>query len=201
MQNRTKTIAWRAIAWEGQERLTLQMSDAGIEARSELSGATEDGTPYEIRYLIELSPDWQVQHVHIEDTKDEGGLLDLIYENGKWFAGLDDYLGEEFDNVPFVDITLTPFTNTPPIKQLNFEGTESQKINVLYIDLPSFTWRRVEQYYSKIGNNTYHYQDVEKPDFQADIVVDDDGLMVVYPNLFTAAADAADSNTNTTLAV
>lgn len=31
-----------------------------------------------------------------------------------------------------------------------------------------------------------HYQDVERPDFQADIVVDDDSLVVVYSELFTA---------------
>jgi len=187
MQTKKKKVTWQAAAWSGREDLTLQVGDAGIEATSELKGTTEDGTPYEIRYTIELSPDWQVQHVHIADSRDEGGTLDLIYENGQWFAGLDDYLGEEFDNVPFIDISLTPFTNTIPIKHLTFEGREPQKIDVLFIDLPSFTWRRVEQYYSKIGENTYHYQDIERPDFQADIVVDDDGLVLVYPNLFTAA--------------
>jgi hypothetical protein len=52
--------------------------------------------------------------------------------------------------------------------------------------LPKFEWRRLEQYYTKIGNNTYRYQDGERPDFQADIVVDDDGLVLVYPGLFIA---------------
>lgn len=188
MRAQTSAIAWRALAWEGDEQLTLQVGDAGIEAKSELKGVTEDGVPYELRYILQLSPDWQVREVHIADAKDEGGSLDLIYENGKWFAGLDDYLGEEFDGVPFVDMSLTPFTNTLPIKRLDFEDDEPQKIDVLFLDLPAFTWRRVEQYYSKVGKSTYHYQDVEQPEFQVDIVVDDDGLVLVYPNLFTAQA-------------
>ncbi|MEK7153856.1 MAG: putative glycolipid-binding domain-containing protein [Patescibacteria group bacterium] len=46
--------------------------------------------------------------------------------------------------------------------------------------------RKVEQCYTKLGKNTYRYQDIEILDFTADIVVDDDGLVVVYPNLFTS---------------
>jgi uncharacterized protein len=187
--SKTKNITWQALAWSGNEQLTLQVSGTGIEVKSELSGTTEDGTPYELRYLVELSPDWQVQHVHIADATDEGGVLDLIYENGKWFAGLDDYLGEEFDNVPFIDFSLTPFTNSLPINQLQFEGDDPLKVDVLFIDLPSFEWRRVEQHYSKIGKHTYRYQDVERPDFRADLVVDDDGLVILYPNLFITAVE------------
>jgi uncharacterized protein len=182
MQATTKNIKWRSLAWEGEEQLALTIGEAGIEARSELKGTDKDGKPYELRYIMELTPDWQVQHVYIADARNEGGMLDLIFESGQWFAGADRL--DEFEGAPFIDLSLTPFTNTLPIKRLDFKGTEPQKADVLFIDLPSFEWRRTEQYYSKIGENTYHYQDVENPDFKADIVVDGNGMVLVYPGLF-----------------
>jgi hypothetical protein len=185
MQARKRTIVWRALAWEGQEQLTLQIGDAGIEARSELRGMTEDGTPFELRYTVELSPEWQVQHVVIVDALDEGKHLDLLYENGQWIDSGENHL-EEFDGVRFVDFSLSPFTNSLPVNNLRFEGNEAQKIEVVYIDLETFQLHRAEQYYTKLGKSTYHYQDVDRPDFQADIVVDDDGLLLVYPGLFGA---------------
>lgn len=190
MQKKTRSISWRALAWDGAEQLTLQVGDAGIEARSELKGVTEDGVSFELHFTVELSPEWQVQHVVIVDADDEGKHLDLQYENSQWFDAGENHL-EEFDGISFVDFSLSPFTNSLPIRHLNFEDAEPQKIEVIFIDLVTFELYRAEQYYSRLGKNTYHYQDVERPDFQADIVVDDDGLVVVYPGLFTAGEDSA----------
>lgn len=180
-----KGISWRGQAWSSAEHCEVAASEAGIEARGSIAGTTEDGTEFEIKYSLELSPDWDIQHVVVRDMKNEGNELDLQRENDQWFD-VDGMHLEKFDNVAFVDISLTPFTNTLPIKRLQFEGDQPQRIDVLYIDLPKFELRRVSQFYSKIGKNTYRFQ---QDDFSADLVVDEDGLVVVYPELFTSAVE------------
>jgi len=180
-----KKITWHGQAWQSEEQCEISSSEAGIEVRGSIQGTSEDGQDFEINYTLELSPEWQIQHVVVRDAKDEGNELDLQYENGQWFAVDGWHLGN-FDHVEYVDITLTPLTNTLPIRHLEFAEGEPQSISVLYIDLPSFKVRKVDQYYTKIGKNTYRFQ---QDDFTADIVVDDEGFVVVYPNLFTAGKD------------
>ena len=180
-----KDITWHGLAWKSEEHCEIEASDAGIEARGSVYGTTEDGTDFEIGYVIELSPEWEVQHVLVNDAKHEGSSLDLQRENDQWFDAEGMHL-EEFDRVEYIDLALTPLTNTLPIKRLPFTNNETHKISVLYVDLPKLELRKVEQCYTKLGKNTYRYQDIEILDFTADIVVDDDGLVVVYPNLFTS---------------
>jgi hypothetical protein len=107
----------------------------------------------------------------------------MAHEDEKWYDGNDNHL-TAFDGVPFIDLSISPFTNTLPIKQLQFDGDKPQQIETLYFDENRFSIRKVRQVYSKLDERTYRYQDVELPDFAADIVVDDDGLVIDYPQLF-----------------
>ncbi|HET8670324.1 MAG TPA: putative glycolipid-binding domain-containing protein, partial [Candidatus Saccharimonadales bacterium] len=161
-----------------------------IEVRGSVEGTASDGTEFEIKYSLELSPQWEIQHVIVRDVKNEGNELDLQRENGQWFD-VDGLHLEEFDDVEYVDLSFTPLTNTLPIKRLHLEGNEPQKIDVLYIELPAFSFQRAEQYYARLGKHTYRYYEAKAPDSVADLVVDDDGLVLIYPGLFTSAATAA----------
>jgi hypothetical protein len=109
--------------------------------------------------------------------------INLTCENKKWYDGHGDHL-TEFDGIPFIDLSISPFTNMLPIKQLRFDGDKPQKIETLYFDENRFSIRKVQQLYSRLNDRTYRYQDVELPDFVVDIVVDDDGWVIVYPQLF-----------------
>lgn len=176
----TRTIIWKSLAWEGTERCTIDHSESGIRVEGHLSGTIENGQPYELSYLLELSPDWRPQHVLVKDATDEGTYIDLVRENGRWLDPDGVHL-TDFDSCEFVDITLTPVTNSLPLQSLSFEGKEPVALDVLSIDLPQFELSRKTQGYAKIGEHTYRFQ---QPGFAADIVVDDDGLVVLYPGLF-----------------
>lgn len=175
-----QAISWVSHVLQSEEHCEISVSDVGIEIRGSIRSEV-----FEINYTLELSPDWQVQHVVVRDVRNDGNDLDLQYENGQWFD-VDGWHLATFDGVEYVDISITPATNTAPLKRLQFLSDEPQKIDVLYIDLPSFGLRRMEQYYSKIGSHTYRYQDGEHRDSHADLVVDEQGMVVVYPNLFIA---------------
>lgn len=175
-----RSITWKALAWEGTEECTIEVDDTGVRIESHLTGITEKNVAYEINYLLELAPDWTVQHVLIKDATNEGTYLDLVRENGRWLDPDGVHL-TDYDSCDFVDITLTPLTNMLPIKGLTFEGEEPVAIDALYINLPEFTHERKTQGYAKLGEHTYRFQ---QPGSAADIITDDDDLVAVYPGLF-----------------
>jgi uncharacterized protein len=176
-----KKVVWQSLAWPAIDVFYLT-TNQNISGRGIVVGNSDHQVAFAIEYKVILSLAWIVEEVAIKSLLDDRRLV-LKHTDGKWRDGSGNHLGA-FDGVSFIDISLSPFTNTLPIRQLTFDADTPQKIDVIYIDLPDFSLRSVGQYYSKLGSDTYRYQDVETPDFVADIAVDQDGLVVDYPRLF-----------------
>lgn len=107
-----------------------------------------------------------------------------IRTNGKSMG----VVNSKFNNFKFIDISLTPFTNTLPINYLNISENNSQKIDVLYIDVLKHQIRPVQQQYTRTAVNKYLYENIES-DFKAEISVDEMGLVTSYPELFEKIAE------------
>lgn len=178
----THTVVWQGLAWPSTEVFRLTQNTS-LKGEGVIAGISHDQQPFAITYSIELSLEWRMRSVSIRSLLD-GSSLTLRHERGNWFDGDSNRL-PEYEGVDFVDISLSPFTNTLPIRQLAFAQTSRQKIDAIYIDLPDFTTRRVQQYYSQLRPNTYRYEDIETAGFTADITVDDQGLVITYPELFS----------------
>jgi hypothetical protein len=82
----------------------------------------------------------------------------------------------EFDNCTDIDITLTPLTNSVPVKRLQFSVIEQRQIEVRKVS-PK------KQQYTRKATDTYHFQTVPN-DFEADILFGEDGFVESYPALF-----------------
>jgi len=182
-----KTVIWKALAWQGTERMTIAIGPDIIRVTSRMSGAAEEGAPFDIDYAAELRGDWSLKRITIASRLAPDRRIELWQpEPGIWRDADGSHL-TEFDGCRFIDISLTPWTNTLPIRALDFADAAERSIEVIYIDLPAFTPHRARQNYSRIGASVYRYTDAEHPGFQADIIVDGDGLVVDYPGLFTRA--------------
>ena len=83
-----------------------------------------------------------------------------------------------------IDISITPFTNTLPIRRLNLQRGQSEEIRAVYIRLPSLaiTTDR-QQLYVSLGRKTVSIR-IGRSDFTRGIEVDGHGLVVTYPGLF-----------------
>ena len=102
--------------------------------------------------------------------------------NGSWFnkGGIENY---NFNNCRYIDISLTPFTNTLPINGLTLKEEGSSDIDVLYIDIMKGEMRRDRQRYTKLGRLKYLFEN-DNGDFSAEIDVDEEGFVTDYPELF-----------------
>ncbi len=89
-----------------------------------------------------------------------------------------------------VDIMVTPFTNTLPIKRLNLALKESKEISVIYIGVPELNPQKLNQRYTYLAQekdfSVYRYENMTS-DFKSDLKVNNDGLVLDYPGIFNMA--------------
>ncbi len=181
-------VLWHQLVGVGAEHLVLNM-DGTVHADSLAVGEIES-TAYRIHYMIECDAGWNVQRVQVEDLLSGKAVALRRGENDRWSDERDRVLAE-LEGCSDVDIMITPFTNTLPIKRLGLKPGEAQEIAVVYIGLPGLVVSRFEQRYTCLSSNEdgsiIRYENV-KSDFRADLQVDTDGLVIDYPNIFTMDA-------------
>ncbi|MBB6331382.1 hypothetical protein HNP24_002332 [Chryseobacterium sediminis] len=181
-----KTLIWQGILYQSLEYFHLQPDDEGYTVESKILGYHE-GKIYAVNYRICTDKDWIVQDFLVESE---------VNRVVKTFAGkrsgnqweINNTVHPEFNNFKFIDISLTPFTNTLPINNLKLSENSSQKIDVIYIDVLNQHVRPVQQQYTRTASHKYLYENIEN-DFKAEISVDEMGLVTSYPELFEKIAE------------
>ena len=181
----TQEVIWRADDGIGSEYLFLRLTDDGIEADSVVF-ATREVAPSRTWYRAEMDREWRVRRVQVRvsnaGVEDRG--LDLRSDGqGHWSDAEGRHLGE-FDGCVDIDISATPFTNTLPIRRLGLQSGQVEVIRVLYIHIPSLHVEPLDQRYTRLDANRVRYESLDA-EFMRELEIDDDGLVVAYPGLFT----------------
>lgn len=182
----TEKRIWHGLAWQSEERFDLSETDDGYVAAGDIAGETEAGQLFVINYTVTLSPDWDIENVVVQDAR-AGRSLELVHKLGRWYDGRGILL-PEFDGIEYVDISLTPFTNSLPIKTLELASPEPEEIEVIYIDAAMLAMSRATQFYAKTGDNSYLFETRDDAPFTAKIDVDESGLVTQYHGLFEVDA-------------
>lgn len=141
------------------------------------------GKIYKVDYAIQLNKAWETLSFKI-GCNHPHEFFTISYESdgtGNWIH--DDKDQHQFKGCIDIDIPLTPFTNTLPIRRLQLREGEQAEIQVLYLDLLAQEIRPVQQKYQRLSTDIYHYENVPN-DFEANIRVDEFGFVVDYPTLF-----------------
>ena len=181
-----QNILWKSDEYHSLENCLVDATGKGVLINSLILGYY-GGKIFRVDYDIRTDENWQTlscevttQHSdrigRIVLERDESGNWQMNGEPAPGLAGC-------FD----VDIPLTPFTNTLPIKRLRFTGQESRQIDVVYLDLLADQVSVVRQQYCRLWDDTYRYRNVPN-DFEAQISVDTMGLVMDYPSLFQRVA-------------
>lgn len=186
-----KTLIWKGIYYQSLEYFNLFSNDKNYTVESKIIGCHEDNM-YTLDYRILIDENWIVQDFLIESE---------INRVKRTFSGkrnhnqweINGVVHSEYNNFKFIDISLTPFTNTLPVNNLKLSESSSQKIDVMYIDVLQNHIRPVQQQYTRTAVNKYLYENIET-DFKAEISVDESGLVTSYPELFEKIADAKNIN-------
>jgi len=166
---------FRGLEFESLERLHVEVGQQ-IRATSVID--SERG-----RYSYELvcEPDWTFRVIRIEAAAGERALT--IESDGKGEWTVDGEWRSDLDECIDIDLAATPFTNTLPIRRLGLAIDDETDLQVAYVEFPDLEVIVDSQRYTRLGADSYRYDSLDS-DFTADLTVDDDGIVLEYPELF-----------------
>lgn len=180
-----REVIWVSADGIGSEFLSLQVTDTGVVADS-VCFATREVEPSRVRYRVTCDSQWLVREVTVEVERpfDSPVTLHLTSDGeGTWRNGDGKHL-PRLDGCIDIDLSCTPFTNTLPIRRLNIQPEQPEDIRVVYIDVPSLQVQPDPQRYTGVSGDTVRYESLDS-DFQRELEIDEDGLVVEYPGWFT----------------
>jgi uncharacterized protein len=179
---RTIVARWREWSGEGVEQLVLHERPDRILAEGVVF-ATAAPNRFAATYQIECDAKWRVKTTHARVIGVDAAI-DLMSDGaGRWrdAGGLP---LPNLDGAIDVDLSITPFTNTLPIRRLGLAEGQRADIRAVYLRLPDLTLTIDRQRYTcLIRDRQYRYESLDS-DFARDIDIDADGLVVTYPGLF-----------------
>lgn len=175
-------LFWRRTDIDGLERLELSREETGIRVSSTVICLEAGG--FRLDHRWRLDREWRAQHVAIERwNAREHGVLHLERAGGGW--RVDGNPRPDLDGAEEPDLSVTPFCNTPPIRRTPQGVGESRTLDVAFIDGPALTVRRARQRYVRQGPCNLRYVDLgSSGGFEADLLVDEEGLVLTYEHLF-----------------
>lgn len=143
--------------------------------------------PYTVRYRITCDAAWRVRDAEIRVVGDERVLQLSADGAGHWFDTAGDDLLDLAGAID-IDLSISPFTNTLPIRRLGLRPGQSAEIRAVYIRAPELSVTTDPQRYTCLqagpeAAKRYRYESLDS-DFAREIDIDDDGLVVTYPGLF-----------------
>ena len=171
------TILWRDLEAGALDRCRLEAGPDGLR----LSGTVltpEHGTPLDVRYRVEAGPDGLTRRVEV--ALDGGTTRRVLLADGagawRWEGGPE----------VAVDLAITPATNTLPIRRLAGLGVgQAADLQMAWVQFPGLEVIPSAQRYRRLAPDRWRFS---TGDFEADLLVDPDGLVLDYGGLFRSLA-------------
>jgi hypothetical protein len=178
----TSTYFWRRTDVEGLERLELAIEPEGVMATSTVICLEAGG--FRLDHRWRLDPSWRAQSVTVERWNARGhGVLRVERAGTGW--RVNEELRPDLEGAEEPDLSVTPFCNTFPIRRTPETAGASLTLDTAFIDGPALTVARSRQRYDRQGPAELRYVDLGlSSGFEADLVVDEAGLVLRYEHLF-----------------
>lgn len=179
-------LFWRRTDIDSLERLELAVGTDVITAASTVISV--EGGGFRLNHRWRLDRNWRPQTVTLERWNVQGQeILSLQRNKSGWLVN-----GQErpdLDGAAEPDLSVTPFCNTFPIRRTPETPGESLTLDVAFIDGTTLNVARSRQQYIRHAPDRLRYVDLGlSSGFEADLVVDDAGLVLRYEHLFERIA-------------
>ena len=188
MQSEPEILFWRRTDVTGLERLALTISADAVLAEATVICVEEGG--FRLDHRWRLTPDWRALSLEVERRGPAGCTrLNLERTDGGW--SVDGVRRADLDGAEEPDLSVTPFCNTFPIRRTPAGAGESLTLDTCFVDGAAMTVARSRQRYDRLGPDRVRYVDLGlSAGFEAELEVDDRGLVLRYQHLFERVAPA-----------
>jgi uncharacterized protein len=173
----TTRVAWRrSDEIEADEFCTLSVRGSGLSLVGTVLGG-EGGRPVRIEYRVLADGRGLTTAVHVRQLRgfDQRAIVLIRDAKGGWTV--DGERASQLRSCTDVDLGCSPSTNTLPIRRLRLDFGASKKIAAAWVRFPELQVVKAAQTYTRLDEYTYRYA---SDDFEADLTVDDEGLVTTY---------------------
>lgn len=180
-----RTSLWQRVDTLGIEYAELEWDP--MQLRGDVV-VVEDGTPFAVSYEVECDHAGFTAQAHVR-VRRGGGLDELTLTRdpvGNW-TGNGRSL-PELHGIGDVDLSITPSTNTPPLRRLGLGVAQAAEVTAAWVKLPALDVAPLRQVYRRMDATTYRY---DAPDlrFRATLDLDGDGVVRRYGDLWRLVDD------------
>jgi hypothetical protein len=168
------------LAWDGTpdwraEVCEVVLSGDGLAATGAQLGAVPK--PYRAAYELEARGNWVTRRLRVEVAG--VGSLELRHDGKGTWAGVPN--AAELEGALDCDLAFSPLTNVMPVRRHRLhEQPGAADFTVAWVSLPDLAVHRSEQRYEHVEPGRVRFR---SGDFTADLELDEDGLVVLYPGL------------------
>jgi hypothetical protein len=173
----TRRVAWRrSDDVQADEHCTFTVRDSGSSLVGTILGA-DGGVPVRIEYRVLADASGATTAVHVRDLRGFEQRTLVLMRDAKGAWTVDGTPVRALRGCSDVDLGCSPSTNTLPIRRLRLAIGASQTIRAAWVRFPGLTVEKVAQTYTRLDESTYRYA---SPTYEAELTVDDDGLVAAY---------------------
>ncbi len=182
----SRAVCWTPLWNKTREGIGLEhLLLADGAADSVVLGFDEEHGPFRLTYHLTWDSSWQLRFAELAITTARfarslslrtDGQGHWRHANGQAIAGL--------DGCRDIDIWPTPFTNTFPIRREPIAIGERREFLMAWVFALDLTFHALPQAYTRLADRLYLFENLDGTDFQAELRVDEDGLVLDYPEFF-----------------
>jgi uncharacterized protein len=180
------TICWTPI-WNkrlegvGLEHLLLTERTAD----SVVLAIDDERGPFRLTYRLHWDESWRLRDAELILTTERSTQSLRLQTDGQgyWRDG-DDRVIDALHGCMDIDIWPTPFTNTFPIRREPMALRERRQFLMAWVYAPDLTVRPQPQAYTRLADRLYLFESLDGSNFQVELPVDEDGIVLDYPDLF-----------------
>jgi hypothetical protein len=175
-------LMWRRTDMPGFERLMLEVTAEQVSATATVLSAEAGGLRLDHHWRLDGG--WRAQSVTVERWDAQSHAVLRLERRGSGWT-VDGAPRPDLDGAVEPDLSVTPFCNTFSIRRTGREAGDSLQLDTAFIDGAALTVTRSSQRYDRQGPGRLRYVDLGlSKGFEADLVVDEAGLVVSYEHLF-----------------
>lgn len=180
-----RVVQWRSHYTPGAERCRLRRLPGGWELAGTVVLVMDDD-PAQVTYRVECDDEWRTRlvDVEMEAGREARSLALRVGEHQRWWSG-DEEL-EQLRGCVDVDISITPATNTLPIRRLSLDTGESRALVAAWVRFPGLTVEPLQQRYTRLDSHRFRYEGSGGVGY--DVEIDDWGMVTRYADIWDRVA-------------
>jgi hypothetical protein len=187
MAKMLRDVLWSPIGTPGLEHLRLTLDATEVVADGEIITTQFDDRPIRVDYWIQADNKWRVRQLRVSAEGSEPLAVILTSDGDGHWTDENGNVRSDLDGCIDVDIMATPFTNTLPIRRLEWKPGDAVELNVAYVKLPTLEVVPAPQRYtcleSRPDGGLFRYESVTSG-YTNELPVDGDGLVIDYPGIW-----------------